>query len=146
MRFGSPPRRTRDARGTRPLFTRPSSRYIRSRYEKITRPTPRAETPKAYRETSSSSGNSQPFSQAALEAVHFSVVGFVVVSCQMNHAVENQDSHFNGQGTRKRRALRRAVSGEIAMSPIYSTPCGGERHLRGKKAHPWALAFCERSR
>ena len=56
-----------------------------------------------------SDADSQPFAQAALEAVHFSVVGFVVEPRQMDHAVEDQDAHFNGQGTRK--AARIAARG-----------------------------------
>jgi hypothetical protein len=49
----------------------------------------------------SSPGNPQPLSQAALEAIHFSMVGFVIEPRKVNHAVENQDAHFHGQGTRK---------------------------------------------
>ena len=66
-----------------------------------------------------STQNSQPAPQPPLEPFHFALVGFVVESGQMDHSVQNQNAHFRRQARENRRALRRAVSGEMAMSPTY---------------------------
>jgi hypothetical protein len=87
---------------------------------------------------SSSPVYSQPFSEAAFEAVHFSMVGFVVESRQMNHAVKNQDAHFQGQGPREAaristRGFRRDGNvANVCVAMLGLCPIGRKRkHIGG---------------
>ncbi len=74
------------------------------------------------------------------------MVGFVVETCEVNHAVENQDTHFNGQGTRKaaRIAARgfgrdRDITDIFGASRWASAICRKGEHIRGAVLFPKRL-------
>jgi hypothetical protein len=97
---------------------------------------------------SSSSGSSRPaaglgglsrdaeaFSQAALEPIHFAVIGIMIKSGEVNHAVEDQDTHFHGEGARETASV--ASSGlrrDGDVSDIFRTGSGA-RAIRGEGKH-----------
>ena len=64
------------------------------------------------------SRESEPSPQPLFDAVHLAAIGFVIVAEQMQHAVEYQRFVVRREAVRPYSlALRRAVAGEMAMSP-----------------------------
>jgi hypothetical protein len=77
--------------------------------------------------------------QVALAAAHLASIGFVVVTGQVQQAMENQDLKLDGQGVAQLRGLAAGsgnANGEVAGDPLRGfcvlEGCGGEREHVGR--------------
>ena len=74
--------------------------------------------------------------QEVFAAPHLTLIVFVIVTGQMQQAVQDQYLNFHLQGVSMIRCLAAAVSREMARSPPW--PGSRPRAMPGTRAHRWA--------